>query len=136
MEVTRAVGIEINDDYCGNCLICPAVCPFEAISVDEESGKVKLDIEKCQMCGLCVTACPVSAIDLVYYDIESLVSYVQRQMDETGFKTLVLTCRGSNPTINDDIGKILKDEKVENFISLRLPCVGRVPPQFFLKTLA
>ena len=135
MEITHAVGIEIHDDYCGNCLICPAVCPFEAISVDEKSGKVKLDIEKCQMCGLCVTACPSSAIDLVYYDIASLVSYVQRQMDETGVKTLVLTCRGSDPTI-DEIGKILKDEKVENFISLRLPCVGRVPPKFFLKTLA
>jgi len=135
METTRAVGIEIYEEYCSNCSICSAVCPFEAISTDEKSGKVKLDIEKCQMCGICVTACPSSAIDLVYYDIDSLTSYVQRQMNETGLKTLVLTCRGSNPVTNG-IDEMLKKEKIENFISLRLPCVGRVPPEFFLKTIA
>jgi len=135
LGTTRAVGIEIYDDYCSDCSICSTVCPFEAISIDEKSGEVKLDIAKCQMCGICVSACPSSAIDLVYYNITSLTNYVKKQMDETGLKTLVLTCRGSNPVI-DDIGKMLKEEKVENFISLRLPCVGRVPPQFFLKTLA
>ena len=135
METKRTVGIEIYDDYCGNCEICYAVCPFEAISKDEKSGKVKLDIEKCRMCGICVSACPSSAIDLVYYDIDSLTSYVKRQMDETGLKTLVLTCRGSNPVINGT-EEILKEEKIEKFISLRLPCVGRVPPEFFLKIIA
>jgi len=135
METKRAVGIEICDDYCGNCEICYAVCPFEAISKDEKSGKVRLDIEKCRMCGICVSACPSSAIDLVYYDIDSLTSYVKRQMDETGLKTLVLTCRGSNPA-TDGAEEILKEENVESFISLRLPCVGRVPPEFFLKTIA
>ncbi len=135
MGLKQSVGIEIRDDYCGDCLICPAVCPFEAISVDEKSGKVKLDIEKCQMCGLCVTACPVSAIDLVYYDVASLVSHVKKQMDDSGFKTLVLTCRGSDPAV-DELGEILKEQDVENSVFLRLPCVGRVPPQFFLETLA
>ncbi len=135
MEPERAVGIEIYDDYCGNCGICSAVCPFEAISIDEESGKAKLDIEKCRMCGICVSACPSSAIDLVYYSIDSLISYVRSQMDETGLKTLVLTCRGSNP-VTSGIEEMLKEEKVENFICLRLPCVGRVSPEFFLKTVA
>jgi len=135
METTRAAGIKIYDDYCSKCSICSAVCPFEAISIDEKSGKVKLDTEKCRMCGICVSACPSSAIELVYYDVDSLTSYVHRQMDETGLKTLVLTCRGSNPVTNG-IEEMLKEEKVENFISLRLPCVGRVPPQFFLKTIA
>jgi len=135
METTSAVGIKIYDDYCSKCSICSAVCPFEAISTDEKSGKLKLDIEKCRMCGICVSACPSSAIDLVYYDIDSLTSYVQRRMDETGLKTLVLTCRSSNPATNG-IDEMLKEEKVESFISLRLPCVGRVPPQFFLKTIA
>jgi heterodisulfide reductase subunit A len=135
METTHAAGIEICDDYCGNCEICSVVCPFEAISKDEKTGKVKLDIEKCQMCGICVSACPSSAIDLVYYDIASLTNYVQRQMDETGLKTLVLTCRGSDP-MNNSTEEIRKEENIEKFIPLRLPCVGRVPPEFFLQTIA
>ncbi len=135
MEKTRAAGIEIYNDYCGNCEICSVVCPFEAISKDEKNDKVRLNIEKCQMCGICVSACPSSAIDLVYYDIDSLTSHVQKQMDETGFKTLVLTCRGSNPK-NNCMEEIRKEEKIEKFIPLRLPCVGRVPSEFFLKIIA
>jgi len=134
-ETTGAAGIEIHDDYCGNCEICSVVCPFEAISRDEKTGKLALDIEKCQMCGICVSACPSSAIDLVYYDIDSLINYVRRRMEETGSKTLVLTCRGSNP-VTGALEDILKNEEVKDFVSLRLPCVGRVPPEFFLEAIA
>jgi len=135
VETSRTAGIEIADDYCSRCGICVAVCPFEAISKDEEQNKIILDVEECRVCGLCVSACPLSAIDLVYYDVDSLTKKVQDEMDETGAKTLVLSCRGSNP-VTYDIKDKLKDENVENFVSLRLPCVGRVPPEFYLKNLA
>ena len=134
-ETCRTSGIEIADDYCSRCGICVAVCPFEAISKDEEQNKIILNVEECRVCGLCVSACPLSAIDLVYYDVESLTKKVQEEMAEKGAKTLVLTCRGSNP-VTFDIEEKLKDENLEKFVSLRLPCVGRVPPEFYLKNLA
>jgi coenzyme F420-reducing hydrogenase delta subunit len=135
IETSRTAGIEIADDYCSRCGICVAVCPFEAISRDEQQNKIILDVEECRVCGLCVTACPLSAIDLVYYDVDSLTKKVRKKMSETGTKTLILTCRGSNP-ITSDIKDKLEGENVENFVSLRLPCVGRVPPEFYLKNLA
>jgi coenzyme F420-reducing hydrogenase delta subunit len=135
VEKSRTAGIEIADDYCSRCGICVAVCPFEAISKDEQNNKIILDIEKCRVCGLCVSACPLSAIDLVYYDVDSLTKQVQDEMAETGAKTLVLSCRGSNP-VTSDLKEKLKDENLENYVSLRLPCVGRVPPEFYLKNLA
>jgi coenzyme F420-reducing hydrogenase delta subunit len=134
-ETCRTSGIEIADDYCSRCGICVAVCPFEAISKDEEQNKIILNVEECRVCGLCVSACPLSAIDLVYYDVESLTKKVQEEMAEKGAKTLVLTCRGSNP-VTFDIEEKLKDENLEKYVSLRLPCVGRVPPEFYLKNLA
>ena len=134
-ETSRIAGIEIADDYCSRCGICVAVCPFEAISKDEQQDKIILDLEECRVCGLCVSACPLSAIDLIYYDVDSLTKKVQNEMAETGVKTLVLTCRGSNP-VTFDIEESLKDENVENYVSLRLPCVGRVPPEFYLNNLA
>jgi Pyruvate/2-oxoacid:ferredoxin oxidoreductase delta subunit len=134
-ETCRTAGIEIADDYCSRCGICVAVCPFEAISKDEEQNKIILDVEQCRVCGLCVTACPLSAIDLVYYNVDSLTKKVQDEMAEKGAKTLVLTFRGSNPvTFNIEDG--LKDENLENYVNLRLPCVGRVPPEFYLNNLA
>ena len=134
-EPTRTAGIEIADDYCSRCGICVAVCPFEAISKDEEQNKIILDVEQCRVCGLCVSACPMSAIDLVYYNVDSLTKQVQDEMDAKGAKTLVLSCRGSNAA-TIDIKENFKDENVENYVSLRLPCVGRVPPEFYLNNLA
>ncbi len=134
-ETLRTAGIEIADDYCSRCGICVAVCPFEAISKDEQQNKIILDIEECRVCGLCVSACPLSAIDLVYYNVDSLTKKVQDEMAEKGAKTLVLTCRGSNP-VTSNIEETLKDENVENYVSLRLPCVGRVPPEFYMNNLA
>jgi coenzyme F420-reducing hydrogenase delta subunit/ferredoxin-like protein FixX len=135
VETSRTSGIQIADEYCSRCGICVAVCPFEAISKDEKENKIILDVEACRVCGLCVSACPLSAIDLIYYDVDSLINQVQEQMAEAEAKTLVLTCRGSNPQ-NYDISEMLKEENVENYVSLRLPCVGRVPPEFYLKSLA
>jgi coenzyme F420-reducing hydrogenase delta subunit len=77
----------------------------------------------------------MSAIDLVYYDVDSLTKKVQAEMAEKGAKTLVLSCRGSNP-VTFDIKDKLEGENLENFVSLRLPCVGRIPPEFYLKNLA
>ena len=134
-ETSRTAGIEIADDYCSRCGICVAVCPFEAISKDEQQNKIILDVEECRVCGLCVSACPLSAIDLVYYNVDSLTKKVQDEMAEKGAKTLVLTCRGSNP-VTSNIEETLNDENVENYVSLRLPCVGRVPPEFYMNNLA
>jgi coenzyme F420-reducing hydrogenase delta subunit len=112
-----------------------AVCPYEAISKDEKQNKIILDVEKCRVCGLCVSACPLSAIDLVYYNVDELTKKVQDELKDKDAKTLVLTCRGSN-TASSDVSLKFKDENVKNFVSLRLPCVGRVPPEFYLNNLA
>jgi len=129
------VAIEINKNYCSSCTVCSSICPFEAISKDENTGEIKLDIEKCQVCGLCSSACPAEAIDLVYYDDDSLASYTKRLMKQRRSETLVLTCRGSSPAPCEMVD-LLKEKDFQNFVSLRLPCVGRVSPEFLLRMLA
>jgi electron transport complex protein RnfB len=46
---------------------CKAVCPFDAVELDEE-GIVHIN-EKCTGCGNCVEACPVNIIELVPKDM-------------------------------------------------------------------
>jgi len=129
------VGIKIEDDYCSKCSVCSSVCPFEAISLSEEEGKLVLDVEKCQVCGLCFSACPAYAIDLIYYDLASMVNYVKRMMEETKLKTLVVMCRGGSPPPSEKTKEVLRQRGIESYIPLRLPCAGRVSPEFFLKAL-
>ena len=58
--------IEVDYDKCFDCGACYALCPVDAISVDDEYSVV-FDEKTCigSPCGLCVDACPGRAIKLV-----------------------------------------------------------------------
>jgi len=127
--------VQINENSCGSCTICSSVCPLKAIATTGKKGEVKLEIEKCQVCGICVSACPASAIETVYYDSDSLINYIEKSMRETGLNRLLLTCRSNNP-LPAKVREALKNQSLDEFISLRLPCVGRVAPELLLKALA
>jgi len=123
--------VKLHSEYCGKCLICYSVCPFEAISLNRETGDLVLDIEKCQVCGICFSACPSSSIEIVYYRTAILSSYIEKMRRDN----LMLICKGS--MIKNQVKENLKKHGIldDNSIQLRVPCVGRIPPEFLLKAL-
>ena len=60
--------IEVNSEKCFSCGSCVALCPVEAISIDEDSS-IKFNKEKCvgSACSICVDACPARAITSIKY---------------------------------------------------------------------
>ena len=128
----QRVALKLNEEHCSSCSICSSLCPFEAIKKDAETGKTFLEIEKCQVCGICYSACPAKAIDIIYYDYDSLIKYLQRAKQEYDSDTLVIMCKGSAP---DFVG-IERLFGVSKFIPLSVPCVGRISEEVFLKAIA
>ena len=120
-----------NEDYCSSCSICSSLCPYEALKKDVETGKITLDITKCQVCGLCYSNCPARAIDILYYDLDSLIKYLERAKQEYASDTLVIMCRGSAP----DTAGVEEIFGVSKFIPLLVPCVGRIPDEIYLNAL-
>ncbi len=59
LEPVRAA---IEAEMCSGCRICNDLCPFNAISYDEEMTVSDINIALCQGCGTCVAACPAGAI--------------------------------------------------------------------------
>ncbi len=43
---------------------CVESCPFGAMSIDPETGAIKVDGDKCTGCGTCVKSCPKHIIEL------------------------------------------------------------------------
>lgn len=66
VEVTVPKLIEVDNEKCFSCGSCLALCPVEAISLDQDSS-VQFDKEKCvgSTCSICVDACPARAIKSV-----------------------------------------------------------------------
>ncbi len=55
------VRLVLDKDNCCKCVVCPTICPKEAVKI-EENIEVTDD---CVLCGLCVPFCPVGAIKLL-----------------------------------------------------------------------
>jgi len=127
----KTIAIKQNEDHCSNCCVCSSLCPYEALKKNAETGKIFLEIEKCQVCGLCYSTCPAKAIDTIYYDVASLISYLEKAKQKYDADTLIIMCKGSAP----DFAGVKEMFGVEKFIPLSVPCVGRIPEEILLKAI-
>jgi coenzyme F420-reducing hydrogenase delta subunit len=134
MSKICTVAVNVNQDLCSKCCVCHSICPYEAIKRDTETGKVEIDLQKCQVCGICYSACPSLAIEMVYYDHDSLLKYIEQMRKRCESDVLVLMCRGNSPS-TCEIEEILRKQglHVSNYIPLRLPCSGRIPTEFIFQ---
>lgn len=123
--------VNLNPDFCSSCAICTSLCPFEAVKKDPATGKTALDIAKCQVCGLCYSTCPAKAIDIQYYDLDSLNSYLAEARQKYGSSNLVVMCKGSAP----DFSRVGELFGIKGFVPLSVPCVGRIPEEVIIQAL-
>ncbi len=78
----EAFTAEVNEEICSGCKACISVCPFEAITFDEEKKTAVVQEELCKGCGACSAACRSGAIQhkgythkQVFLELEGLTSY-------------------------------------------------------------
>ncbi|MFW9914750.1 MAG: 4Fe-4S binding protein [Candidatus Thorarchaeota archaeon] len=72
------------DEYlCTGCNTCVPMCPYQAISLNEEIGKAEVNEASCEGCGICIVACPTGATKLTnqrtYQIIEMIDSLLNGQ---------------------------------------------------------
>ena len=74
VEVTTAV---VNEDVCCGCQTCIKVCPYTAISFDEEKNVSVVNEILCKGCGTCGSACPTGAIRARHFTDEQILSQIE-----------------------------------------------------------
>jgi heterodisulfide reductase subunit A len=70
----------INESQCSGCRICNGLCPFNAISFDEEKMVSDINAALCQGCGTCVAACPAGAISGTGFSNEQIMAQIEGLM--------------------------------------------------------
>ena len=59
----NAITAVIDPDRCSGCKVCISVCPYKAISYDDQKETAMISDVLCQGCGTCVAACPSGCIE-------------------------------------------------------------------------
>jgi formate hydrogenlyase subunit 6/NADH:ubiquinone oxidoreductase subunit I len=67
---------------CIGCETCADRCLFGALSLDEETDQIRVDVEKCIGCGVCTLACTQQSLKLHRYERSSIAFETPRMLDE------------------------------------------------------
>ena len=80
-EITlEPIRASVHAEACSGCRICNDLCPFFAISFDEEEMVSSINPALCQGCGTCVAACPAGAISGTGFSNEQIMSQIEGLM--------------------------------------------------------
>jgi heterodisulfide reductase subunit A len=74
MEPTIAL---INEEACSGCRICLGLCPYNAITFDDNANRAVIANALCKGCGVCVAACPCGAIEQQNFTNRQLIAEVE-----------------------------------------------------------
>jgi heterodisulfide reductase subunit A len=76
IEIEAATAV-IVEELCSGCKTCSDLCPYNAISFDEEKKVSRINDAVCKGCGVCVAACPSGAIIGRHFTTEELMAEIE-----------------------------------------------------------
>ena len=76
VEIEAATAV-VNEELCSGCKVCLALCPYNAITFDEEKKVTEISDILCKGCGVCVAACPAGAITGRHFTDEQIVAEIE-----------------------------------------------------------
>jgi len=67
----------VNEDICCGCQTCISVCPYTAISFNEENNVSQVNEILCKGCGTCGSTCPTGAIKSRHFTDKQILSQIE-----------------------------------------------------------
>ncbi|MCF2142345.1 MAG: CoB--CoM heterodisulfide reductase iron-sulfur subunit A family protein [Candidatus Heimdallarchaeota archaeon] len=67
----------VNSEVCVGCKVCQGLCPYDALSFDNENNVSVVNEVLCEGCGTCVSACPTGALSLKNYSTDQLEKMIK-----------------------------------------------------------
>src|SRR4030065_925406 len=76
VEIEAATAI-IAEEFCSGCKTCIAMCPYNAISFNEDKKVSVINEALCKGCGTCAAACPSGAITSRHFTTEQIMAQLE-----------------------------------------------------------
>ena len=79
VEIEAATAV-IEEEFCSGCKTCISLCPYNAISFNEEKRVSTINEALCKGCGTCAAACPSGAITSRHFTVEQIIAQLEGVM--------------------------------------------------------
>jgi heterodisulfide reductase subunit A len=79
VEIEAATAV-IEEEFCSGCKTCISLCPYNAISFNEERKASVINEALCKGCGTCAAACPSGAITNRHFTVEQIMAELEGVM--------------------------------------------------------
>jgi len=76
VEIEAAISV-VDEEICSGCKTCIDLCPYGAITFDEEKKLASINEALCKGCGTCTAACPSGAIVSKHFTTEQILAQVE-----------------------------------------------------------
>lgn len=73
----EAIVSEVQQELCGGCRICISLCPYKAISFDNEKKVSFISDVLCKGCGTCGASCPSGAIKSRHFTVNQINAEIE-----------------------------------------------------------
>lgn len=83
VEIEPIVAVT-DEDVCGGCAVCIELCPFGALTRENEQAQVNIAL--CHGCGTCVAACPSGAMDQSHFKTKQIMAQIEAALNEPASK--------------------------------------------------
>ncbi len=67
---------EVNEKLCIGCEACIKLCPYNAITKDEETDCAIVNKVVCKGCGVCGASCPHNAITIHHFTVDQILAEI------------------------------------------------------------
>ncbi|RJQ04648.1 MAG: FAD-dependent oxidoreductase [Bacillota bacterium] len=68
---------EVRESLCSGCHMCVLMCPYSAISMDEDKALAVVNEVLCRGCGTCSATCPSGAMRVRHFDNSQVLSQIE-----------------------------------------------------------
>jgi len=76
VEIEAATAF-VQEQLCSGCKTCISLCPYNAISFDDEKKVSAINEALCKGCGTCAAACPSGAITSRHFTTEQIMAQIE-----------------------------------------------------------